>query len=91
MNMPVKPMLVLILLAGTITLAQNNSSPTLSEDQIRSLIRQTAEKDLENDKRQRDYTYIQREEQHKLDGKGQPKSTEVKTSEIMELYGEQNA
>jgi hypothetical protein len=43
---------------------------------------------MENDKRQRDYTYIQREEQHKLDGKGQVKSTETKTSEVMELYGE---
>jgi len=61
---------------------------SLSEDQIRELIRQTAEKDMENDKRQRDYTYIQREEQHKLDGKGEVKSTEIKTSEIMELYGE---
>ena len=44
---------------------------------------------MENDKRQRDYTYIQREEQHHLDGKGQVKSTETKTSEILELYGEQ--
>jgi len=64
-------------------------APSLSEDQIRELIRRTAEKDMENDKRQRDYTYIQREEQHRLDGKGQVKSTEIKTSEIMELYGEQ--
>jgi hypothetical protein len=64
-------------------------APSLSQDQIRELIRQTAEKDMENDKRQRDYTYIQREEQHRLDGKGQVKSTETKTSEIMELYGEQ--
>jgi len=63
-------------------------APPLSEDQIRELIRQTAEKDMENDKRQRDYTYIQREEEHKLDGKGQVKSMETKTSEIMELYGE---
>ncbi len=64
------------------------SAPFLSEDQIRELIRRTAEKDMENDKRQRDYTYIQREEQHRLDGQGQVKSTEIKTTEIMELYGE---
>ena len=44
---------------------------------------------MENDKKQKDYTYIQREEEHKLDGKGQVKSTEIKTSEIMELYGDQ--
>ncbi len=40
-------------------------------------------------KRQRDYTYIDREVQHDLDGKGKTKSTEVKTYEILEIYGEQ--
>ena len=48
-----------------------------------------ADKDIENDKKQADYTYIQREEEHKLDGKGQVKSSESKTEEIMVLYGEQ--
>jgi hypothetical protein len=92
MNMRVRPALLLLVLAGSFALAQDGPSsaaaPSLSQDQIRELIRQTAEKDMENDKRQRDYTYIQREEEHKLDGKGQVKSTETKTSEIMELYGE---
>ena len=94
MSMQLKPALVLVLALGC-ALAQNNpppttiSAPSLSEDQIRDLIRQTAENDMENDKRQRDYTYIQREEQHRLDGKGQTKSTETKTSEILEFYGEQ--
>jgi len=37
----------------------------------------------------RDYTYIERDEEHKLDGKGQVRSTELKTYEVMELYGEQ--
>jgi hypothetical protein len=93
MNMHVKFALVLVL-ACAFALGQQNpapaaaTTPSLSQDQIRELIRQTAEKDMENDKRQRDYTYIQREEEHKLDGKGQVKSTETKTSEIMELYGE---
>jgi hypothetical protein len=89
MNMPVKSALILLLVATGIALGQDKPAPSLSEDQIRELIRQTAEKDMENDKRQRDYTYIQREEQHKLDGKGQVKSTETKTSEVMEIYGEQ--
>jgi hypothetical protein len=91
MNMPLKPALILLVLASSLALAQQSPAPasSLSEDQIRELIRQTAEKDMENDKRQRDYTYIQRDEEHRLDGKGQVKSTEVKTSEIMELYGEQ--
>src|SRR5580700_3125091 len=93
MNMRVKPAHILVL-ACSFAFGQDPTpaaipTPSLSEDQIRNLIRQTAEKDMENDKRQRDYTYIQREEQHKLDGKGETKSTEIKTSEIMELYGEQ--
>ena len=92
MNMLLKPALIFLVLASGLALGQENTAtnpaPSLSEDQIRELIRQTAEKDMENDKRQRDYTFIQREEQHKLDGKGQVKSTETKTSEIMELYGE---
>jgi len=65
-----------------------SNSDSLSEDQIRGLIRLAAEKDIENDKRQRDYTFIQHNEEHKLDGKGKVKSTESKTYEIMELYGE---
>jgi hypothetical protein len=91
MIMRIKPTLALLALASSFALGQNSPPPTpsLSEDQIRELIRQTAEKDMENDKRQRDYTYIQRDEESKLDGKGQVKSTEIKTSEIMELYGEQ--
>jgi hypothetical protein len=87
--MPAKSALVLLILASGVALAQEKPAPSLSEDQIRELIRQTSEKDMENDKRQRDYTYIQREEEHKLDGKGEVKNTETKTSEIMEIYGEQ--
>jgi hypothetical protein len=88
MSMLVKLALVLVLMLGC-ALAQDNPAPSLSQDQIRDLIRQTAANDMENDKRQRDYTYIQREEQHHLDGKGQVKSTETKTSEVLEIYGEQ--
>ena len=62
---------------------------SFSQDQIRQLIQQVADKDSENDKKQRDYTYMERQEERKLDGKGEVKSTEVKTFEVMELYGEQ--
>lgn len=62
--------------------------PSLSQDQIRALIRQSAEKDIENDRAQRNYTYIQREEQHKLNGNGQVQSTETRTFEIMVLFEE---
>jgi len=95
--------LLVIALAPWIALGQETPAPpstvpqasaaesvsTLSAEQIRGLIRQVAEKDMANDKRQRDYTYIEREEEHRLDGKGQVKSTETKTSEVMMVYGDQ--
>jgi hypothetical protein len=101
--MSMKPLLAslfLTLLFSSSAFAQNGAATPdlaklepataapLSQDQIRDLIRQAAEKDIENDKKQRDYTYIQREEEHKLDGKDQIKSTESRTYEIMVLYEE---
>jgi hypothetical protein len=65
-----------------------SQQPTLSQDQIRALIRQSAEKDIENDRAQRNYTYIQREEERKLNGNGQVQSTETRTFEIMVLFEE---
>jgi len=64
-------------------------TPSLTSDEIQQLIRKVADNDLANDKLQRNYTYLQREEQHRLDGKGRVSSTEIKTSEILEIYGEQ--
>jgi hypothetical protein len=61
----------------------------LSQEQIKSLIRQAAEKDMENDKKQRDYTYRERVEEHKLGGKGEIKSTEIRVYDVLEIYGEQ--
>jgi len=56
---------------------------------MQRLFQVVAEKDLANQKQVRDYTYIARQVQNKLDGKGQTKSTEVKTYEVLEIYGEQ--
>ena len=61
----------------------------LSQEQMQNLLRIVADKDVQNDKRQRDYTYIEREVQNNLDGKGNRKSTEIKTYEVLEIYGEQ--
>lgn len=61
----------------------------LSQEQMRQLLRIVADKDMENDKRQRDYTYVERDVQNKLDGKGKTKSTEIKTYEVLEIYGSQ--
>jgi len=66
-----------------------DANGALSQEQMQQLLRVVADKDAENDKRLRDYTYIERDEEHKLDGTGQVKSTETKTYEVMELYGEQ--
>jgi hypothetical protein len=61
----------------------------LPQAQMQQLFRVVADKDMENDKRQRDYTYIERQVQHTLDGKGNIKSTEIKSYEVLEVYGEQ--
>lgn len=65
-----------------------SSSHALTESEIRELIRKSADNDVENTKRQRDYTYVQRTEQRSLDGNGRVKSTESKTYEITVLSGE---
>ena len=90
--------LLLLVLASSLVFAQDGldrpaplktaPAPSLSQDQIRALIRRAADKDIENDKKEREYTYIERAEEHRLDGKGQLKSSESKTHEIMVLYGE---
>jgi hypothetical protein len=78
----------------TTTAAPSAASPSaltlgaISGDQIRELIRKVAENDIENDKKQRDYTYTEREEQQKLDGQGHARSNESNTYEVMMLYGE---
>lgn len=69
--------------------ARKATPATLDQEQIKALIREAAENDIENDKRRRDYTYVQREEERKLDGKGQVKSSESHTSEVMILYQQQ--
>jgi hypothetical protein len=96
--MPMKPLVTFsfwLLLIFCPWLAQDQAATPnlpaaspLSQDQIRDLIREAAEKDMENDKKQSNYTYMQREEEHKLDGKGQVKSSESRTYEIMVLYEE---
>lgn len=73
--------------------ANSDSHPsapvTLTNDQIKELIRKSADNDLQNDLKQRNYTYIQRSEAHFLDGNGELKKKESETDEIMVLYGEQ--
>jgi len=65
-----------------------DASGVVPAAQIRELLQLAEEKDLENNKRQRDYTYIERVERHVLDGRGGVKKTETRTSEILQIYGE---
>jgi hypothetical protein len=57
-------------------------------EQIRALLLRAEARDLENDKRQRDYTYVERQEERKLDGSGNVVKTEIRTSEVLQIYGE---
>ncbi len=66
-----------------------DANGSLSQRQMQQLFRVVADKDMENDRRLRDYTYIERDERHNLDRNGQVKSTEVKTYDVMEIEGEQ--
>ena len=72
-----------------IKLSRPNEPRTLAADEIQPLIRAVAENDIANDLRQRDYTYLQREEEHKLNGQGNDKSVETRNFEIMMLYEQQ--
>src|SRR5208283_6083818 len=61
----------------------------LSQQQMQQLFHVVADKDDANNKKERDYTYIESDVNKKLDGKGETKSTESKTYEVLEIYGEQ--
>ena len=66
-----------------------DANGNLSQEQMRQLIKVVTENYRANYKNERDYTYIDREVENKLDGSGAIKGAESKTYEIMELYGEQ--
>jgi hypothetical protein len=65
-----------------------DASGAVPPEQIRELLRRAEEKDIENDKQQRDYTYVERREDHILDGHGAVRKIESRTSEVLEIYGE---
>ena len=61
----------------------------LTQEQMRELTRVVAQNYRDNFKRERDYTFIERDVENNEDGKGQTKSTEVETYEVMAIYGQQ--
>jgi hypothetical protein len=74
--------------SNSLSARSSTTTPDLSDEEIRKLIAKVAENDIVNDQKQRDYTYTEREEEHKVDGTGQVRSTESTTHEVMVLYGE---
>lgn len=56
---------------------------------MQALFRVVAEKDIENERRLRNYTYIERQVQNLVNSKGKVKSSEVNTYDVLEIYGEQ--
>ena len=86
---------IVLFLGSTAPALAQSSTPlpvtagTLSQQQIQQLIRTVADKDIENDKKLTDYTYVEHGVEQRIDGKGRVKSTESKTYEILEIAGEQ--
>jgi hypothetical protein len=68
---------------------QPDPSGAVPQAQFRELLRYAQDREVENEKRLRDYTYVEREEEHKLDGSGNVKKTETRTREVLQVYGEE--
>ena len=68
---------------------QPDPSGVVPQAQFRELLRYAQDREVENEKRLRDYTYVEREEEHKLDGAGNIKKTETRTREVLQVYGEE--
>jgi hypothetical protein len=95
--------LLALLVVCSISFAQQSPAPpsapaldltpdahgALSQAQMQALFRVVAEKDMENEKLLRNYTYVERQVQNTVNGKGQVKSSDVKTYDVLEIYGEQ--
>jgi hypothetical protein len=88
-----RPILVAVLIVlcilSTSAAAGSSAPATLTQDQIRDLIRRSADNDIQNEKRQRDYTYVERQETRNINGKGGVSSTKTETFDVMDIYGEQ--
>jgi hypothetical protein len=68
---------------------QPDPSGAVPQAQFRELLRYAQDREVENEKRLRDYTYVEREEEHKLDGSGTVKKTETRTRDVLQVYGEE--
>jgi hypothetical protein len=90
-------LLPFVLLASLCGFAQQPASPPdltpdkdgkLSQEAMRDLTRVVAEHYLDNFKKRQNYTFLEHDVEHNLNGDGQIKSTETSTYEILRIYGE---
>jgi hypothetical protein len=65
------------------------AGPKLTEEQMKDLIHVAADKDDENDKKLRDYTYTEFDTEQRLDGRGNVTKTETIKYEVLRVYGEE--
>jgi len=65
-----------------------DASGIIPQEQFRELLRYAQDREVENEKRLRDYTYVEREEERKLDSNGHVKKVETRTREVLEVYSE---
>lgn len=87
---PTLAIVLIVLCSLSAWAASDSPAPTvLTQDQIRDLIRRSADNDIQNQKKQRDYTYVERQERRDINGKGGVKSTETETYDVMDIYGDQ--
>ena len=82
---------LLMLSVGAIVCAARPASPKSQPqtDDPAEIIRRAAANDEENDKRSRDYTYVEHQMSTELDKHGKAKSTHSKTQEVFTLDGDE--
>lgn len=61
----------------------------LSSAQMRELARVVAQNFRENFRKARNYTFVERDVEHTVGGDGQVKSTEIRTYDVIEIYGQE--
>jgi hypothetical protein len=61
----------------------------LTQEQMRELTRTVAQNYRYTYQREREYTFVERDVENSVGGNGNIKSTEIKTFEVLDIYGEQ--
>ena len=75
--------------SGKPAAAPKQSAPAAPANvDLRELVRRAADNEIENERVQKFYTFVQREETRKLDSDGKVKSDDSETSDVLVLYGE---